>query len=240
MTSNPTLTDFVKNYIKNKEYSVSDEEYRRWLSNNGIDSDKIYAESIRDITGDYKRAKSEHGSLAESLSSLGLTASGYSDYLNGKAYSEMQKRKEGARNKYAENERENRRGYSEYVAGLAKAEKANYESVVSSITSAGITDYEEAYNFALTQGLSESSAELAAKTASDMTRRKAREKALKTIIGQNFGKTQALEYSLALGFSESEAEELAEYADKINRQNYYSSDYIDYLKDKWAGESGKK
>ena len=73
-----------------------------------------------------------------------------------------------------------------------------------------------------------------------MTRRKAREKALKTIIGQNFGKTQALEYSLALGFSESEAEELAEYADKINRQNYYSSDYIDYLKDKWAGESGKK
>ena len=34
-------------------------------------------------------------------------------------------------------------------------------------------------------------------------------------------------------------EELAEYADKINRQSYYSSDYLEYLKNKWAENSGK-
>ncbi len=232
MTKAPTLQDFVKSYVQNKKHTTSEEDYRRWLSENGIKSEKIYADSIRDITSDYKTSKSEYGALAESLSSLGLTASGYSDYLNGKAYSEMQKRKESARNKYAENELKNRKGYSEYLTALAKEEKSNYENVVSAIADAGILDYEKAYKFALEQGLSESSAELAAKNASDSVRRKTRENALKTIIGQNFGRTQALEYSLALGLSESEAEELAEYADKINRQNYYSSDYIEYLKNK--------
>ena len=238
MTKTPTLRDFVKSYVQNQEYKTSDEDYRRWLKENGIDSERIYADSIRDITSDYKMAKSEYGALAESLSNLGLTASGYSDYLNGKAYSEMQKRKEGARSKYAENEEKNRKGYSEYVAELAKAEKSSYDNVVSSITAAGIMDYDEAYSFALSQGLSESSAELAAKSASDNVRRKTRESALKTIIGQSFGKSQAREYSLALGLSKTEAEELAEYADKINRQPYYSSDYLEYLKNKWAENGG--
>ncbi len=238
MTKNPTLEDFVKSYIKNKEYSSNTEDYRSWIKQNGVDSAKIYADSIRDITGDYKRARSEYGSLAESLSDLGLTASGYSDYLNGKAYSEMQKRKEGARAKYSENERQNHRGYAEYISGIAKKDYTNYTNVVNSISNAGILDYDEAYNFALQEGLSESSAELAATTANDMVKRKRRENAIKTIIGNSFGRTQAREYALALGFSDAEAQELAEYAQKINRENYYSSDYIEYLKNKWAAESG--
>lgn len=240
MTKNPTLEDFVKSYIQNKEYSSSKEDYSNWLLQNGINSKKIYADSIRDITGDYERAKSEYGSLAESLSNLGLTASGYSDYLSGKAYSDMQKRKEGAREKYAENERKNRQGYSDYIAGITKKEYSNYTDVVNSISNAGILDYEEAYNFALQEGLSGSSAELAAKTANDMVKRKRRESALKTIITNSFGRTQAREYALAVGLSEDEAEELAEYANKINREAYYSSDYIEYLKNKWAAESGDK
>ena len=238
MTKNPTLEDFVKSYIRNKEYSSSEEDYRTWLSQNGIDSEKIYADSIRDITSDYKQAKSEYGSLAESLSNLGLTASGYSDYLNGKAYSEMQKRKEGARKNYAENEHKNRQGYSDYVAGIAKKSYSNYTDVVNSISNAGILDYDEAYSFALQEGLSGSAAELAAKTANDMVKRKRRESALKTIISNSYGRTQAREYALALGLSEVEAEELAAYADKINRESYYSSEYIEYLKNKWAAESG--
>ena len=240
MTKNPTLEDFVKSYIQNKELSSSAEDYRSWLSQNGIDSEKIYAESIRDITGDYKQAKSEYGSLAESLSNLGLTASGYSDYLNSKAYSEMQKRKEGARAKYVENERKNREGYSDYIAGITKKDYSNYTDVVNSISNAGILDYDEAYNFALQEGLSGSTAELAARTATDMVKRKRRESVIKTIISNSFGRTQAREYALAVGLSEDEAAELAEYADKINRENYYSSDYIEYLKDKWAAESGDK
>ena len=239
MTKKTTLEDFVKNYIQNQENSTAKSDYGRWVSENGIDSQKIYDDSIRDITSDYKKSKSEFGSLAESLSSLGLTASGYSDYLNGKAYYAMQKRKEGAKNTYVENERQNLKGYSEYISSLAKDAESNYKNVVNTIKNAGIADYDEAYNFAIAQGLSESSAELAARSASDTVKKKIRETALKTIIAENFSGSRALQYSLALGLPESEAQELAEYANKINRESYYSNDYIEYLKNKWAAESGK-
>ena len=58
MTKTATLRDFVKSYVQNQEYKTSDEDYRRWLKENGIDSERIYADSIRDITSDYKMAKS--------------------------------------------------------------------------------------------------------------------------------------------------------------------------------------
>jgi len=231
-----TLEDFVKNYVQSKKNSESDEDYRKWLKTNGIDSGAIYDESIKDITADYAKAKSEYGALGESLGNLGLTASGYSDYLNGKAYSEMQKRKAGARGRYIKNEAENRKGYGEYLSNLAKTEAAEYENTVNEIISSGIMDFDEAYELAIGKGLNEASAELAAKAAGDSVRKKVRENALKTIVSQNFGKTQAKEYALALGLSEAEADELADYANKINRDNYYSSDYLQYLKDKWAKE----
>ena len=103
--------------------------------------------------------------------------------------------------------------------------------------SAGIMDYGDAYELAISKGLGVAAADLAAQTASGTVRKKVRENALKTIIGQKFGKKQAKEYALALGLSEEEADELASYADKINRDGYYSSDYLDYLKEKWAKES---
>ena len=238
MSANPTLEDFIKNYIQSKAKSNTAESYEAWLSKNGIDSERIYADSIRDITGDYKRAKSEYGSLAESLGKLGLTASGYSDYLNGKAYSEMQRRKSGARDKYAENEAKNRQGYAKYLEERAESESSKYKSIIKSISDAGIMNYDDAYNYAVSAGLSGQAAEVAAQNASDIVRKKARENVLKTIISENFNTKQAREYALALGLSESEADELADYANKINRDSYYSSDYLDYLKNKWASQSG--
>ena len=68
----------------------------------------------------------------------------------------MQKRKEGARNKYAENERENRKGYSEYVSSLRENAESKYKEVINTIKNSGITDYDEAYSYAIQQGLSES------------------------------------------------------------------------------------
>ena len=107
MKSSTTFEEFVENYIENKKRADSPDSYRDWIISNGVNSEKLYSEAIRDISGDYNRAKSEYGTRAEKLSSLGLSSSGYSDYLSGKAYSEMQKRKQSAKESYAENEMKN-------------------------------------------------------------------------------------------------------------------------------------
>jgi hypothetical protein len=238
--SSPTLEEFVKNYINNKSKADKKTGYADWINLNGINSEGIYRDSLKDINGDYIRAKSEYGTLAERLGQLGLSSGGYSDYLNGKAYSEMQKRKAGAKSAYSENERKNRKGYGEYIEKLEKEARDTYENTVASITKAGIMNYDDAYAYAIGAGLTEENAVLAAKSAGDAVRKQVWNNAIKTVIEKSYNEKQAREYALLLGLSEEEANELGEYASKINSRGYYSSDYLDYIKDKVNPKNSSK
>ncbi len=226
--SKTTLEEFIENYLQNKKKENTATGYEDWLKTNGIQSEKIYADSIRDITGDYKRTRSEYGAVAEGLSNIGLTSSGYSDYLSGQAYSNMQKRKAGAISKYAENEAKNRTGYAEYL----KERGEKYEKVLAGAQKSGIVNLEDAFSYALAAGLDNESAALLAKTVSDREKKRLRDSALDAIIKNKFNKKQAHEYALSLGLGEDVAKELAEYAYTMNSSAYYSSDYLDYIKDK--------
>ena len=232
MKSSTTFEEFVENYIENKKRANSPDSYRDWIISNGVNSEKLYSEAIRDISGDYNRAKSEYGTRAEKLSSLGLSSSGYSDYLGGKAYSEMQKRKEGARSAYSENERKNLSGYQKYLKEKSDEVTRLYDSVVSEITASKIINYDEAYKYAKNAGLDDETAASAAKKASDAAHKSLRDEVINTIIVRNFEDSQAREYALAMGLSELEAEELGEYAFKINQAVHYSEDYLKYLEEK--------
>ena len=232
MSNGTSLEDFVNNYIQNKVKSNSKEGYERWLRANGIDSYGIYADAQRDITADYNRNRSNYGTVAERLGELGLSSAGYSDYVDGHAYSEMQKNKERARAALASNEAKNRKGYSEYLEAKAKEAKSDYKSATDRITDANVINYDEAYNLALSMGLDEEGAALAAKVGSEAVRKKTRAAVLSVIVNQRYNYNQTVAYALSLGLSEEESAELGEYADTINSSGYYSQDYLEYLKDK--------
>lgn len=237
MSKSQSLEDFIKNYIQNVKVSSSPESYKEWLKSYGINSREILNESLSDIGADYERAKSTFGANAERLSSLGLSVSGYSDYLSAKAYESMQKRKTGAYDKYAENEKTNKSGFRDYVESALKKEESakkeeneSFYKTMNDIVDAGIRDVEAAYSFAIETGLSEEKARAAAKAATDTVNRKLSETTLRYIISHSFDKEQAKQYALAVGLSEEEAEGLAKYADSINKDPYLSSDYLEYLK----------
>ncbi len=232
MKTTPTIEEFVENYIQNKKRAATADSYQDWVRSNGVDSGELYRNAIRDISGDYSRAKSEYGTRAEKLGELGLSASGYSDYLSGKAYSEMQKRKDSARSAYSDNERKNISGYQKYLEEKSEEAARLYDNVVSEITAAKIISYDAAYEYALNSGLSEEFAASAAKKASDAAHKALRNEVINTIITRNFEDVQAREYALAMGLSEYEAEELGEYAFKINQSVHYSDDYLEYLESK--------
>ena len=239
MNNTPTLEEFIKTYVSNKEKTSSAEGYADWVKSYGIDSKNIYDSSIRDITADYERAKSGYGANAEALASLGLNGGGYSDYLAGKAYSGMQKRKSGARDKYTENERSNLSGYLSYVEGMRKeseeAEKEaskKYSAIVDTIANAGITDYDKAYEYAQKAGLSDEDADSAARSANSIAYSKVFSDAFLTVIEKSFDEGQAEEYALAMGLTPEDAARISYYADRINKNYYYSSDYLKYLENK--------
>ena len=232
MAEKTSLKEFVAAYVENKKKSESEESYQKWLSANGIDSAGIYGESIRDISSDYEKRRSEFGKNAEGLADIGLTASGYSDYINAAAYSEMQRRKAGAKAKLTENEAENRKGFSDYVEKMRESEEAAYASVIDKLRSDGITDFDTAYEYAVSVGLSEEAAKAAAESGTGLATRELFQKVLDTIISKSFNAKQAKSYALAAGLSQKDADMISAYAKNINEYGYYSDGYLDYIQSK--------
>ncbi|MBO7304216.1 MAG: hypothetical protein J6V09_03255 [Clostridia bacterium] len=235
MSTPQTLEDFVKSYLKNKAVSESPAGYAEWLKANGVPADKIYADSIKEISTDYRRQRSEFGSNAEALASLGLTSSGYSDYVNGKAYSDMQKSKYAARKSYDDAARQNVADYTGYVKSINKEAADSFRTAVKEISDRGILNFNVAYNYALASGLSDDAAKAAASAANELAKSAVKESVTRSILTQRLTEREALGYAIALGLSEEEATELSKYAEFMNHyldEGKYSDGYLDYLKDK--------
>lgn len=215
-----TFEDYLKKYIKNKAISSTKESYTEWLRANGADSEKIYTATLRDIENDYRKARSEHGATAEKLAELGLSSSGYSDYLNGVAYSRMQKNKLIAKDRKTDTDKENLKGYRDYLERYEDKAQKTFNSVLGGIENAKITNYESAYEYAISLGLGESDAAAAAKIATDSTVRKIKESIIKDIITKKLSEKETAEYAKALGLSEEDAKELSEYAKSVSGGDY--------------------
>jgi hypothetical protein len=85
---------FIKKMEKEKENASIDTEpkmtYQQWYENSKANAESTRQSAINDARVEYNRSKSEYGNKAEALRNMGLTGAGYSDYLNGQAYAQMQ------------------------------------------------------------------------------------------------------------------------------------------------------
>ena len=246
MTGQTSLEDFIKNYIDSQIISNEKESYESYTKKNGIDSRAIYDMGLIEAETDYKKSRAEYGALAENLASNGLTGGGYSDYLTGKAYSEMQKKKGELLRDYTENERKNRTSYEGYLSGLKKQENdamkdyldflvtlekqngSGYTKAIKEISSGGIVDYESAYALALRSGLNEDDAKSAAEIGVRVSKDKRNKEIIKTVIAKEMIRGEAFYYALSLGLSEEEAVEIADHAENIN-DSVYTSDFSGVL-----------
>ena len=227
--STPTLEDFIKTYVENKAKHESAESYADWLSKNGVNAEKILSDRTNVINSDYAKAISGYGKNAESLSRLGLTGSGYSDYMKGRAYSVMQSEKQKALSVYADNVKKNASGYSDYVSKITSETNEKIRKTVNDIVAKGFINYEDAYNYAVTIGLSEDDAKAAAKGGSDSARSELKYEVMKAIKNSALNKNEAYNYALGVGLTKEEAAILASYADNMNKYFDLSNDEIDRI-----------
>ena len=232
MAKTQTLEDFIRIYVNNKKNSHPAVGYAEWLGGNGIKSREIYSDALRDIVSDSAKSRPTYGKESERLAGLGLTSSGYAQYLESLTKEREASRRGGALEKYIENELSNVKGYGKYLEGLSVAEKNLYEKVEQRLYDLSTASYDWAYRYAIESGLSEEDASELAKKTSEAAAGKAINKVLDAIVNKELIERQAKQYALSLGLGETKAAELGEYARKMNSDLYYSRDYSQYLKDK--------
>lgn len=74
--------------------------YEEWYNTAKQNAESTRQYAIGNAENDYIKSKSEYGNRAEALRGMGLTGAGYSDYLNGQAYAQMQGAKSNANAQY--------------------------------------------------------------------------------------------------------------------------------------------
>lgn len=129
--------------------TVTPMSYEEWYNTAKQNAETTRQNAIGDAQVNYNKSKSEYGSRAESLRNMGLTGAGYSDYLNGQAYAQMQGAIANANTQKASTIADIDAKYMDYINQKEEAAKANYANLLSNITyawtDADIDNYAEAY-----------------------------------------------------------------------------------------------
>lgn len=234
MARTATLEDFIKNYVRNKSLTESKEGYSAWLKKNGADSVGALSDGISRADTALKKASVSYGKSAESLGSLGLSKSGYADYLNNtakKAYTDKLSTLEAD---YSKAEAKNQKGYESYLEAEKQKYQKTYDAAIKSLEKSGIMNFDKAYSYALELGLSDEDARGAAEKSTSMLIDATRKKIISDIILNHLGSAQTKEYALTLGLDEKMASELGDIAYDLNesvKNGKYSESYLEYLKE---------
>lgn len=227
------LEDFIKSYLKDKSAELGVKGYAKWLSERGSDTEVKRAAAITRADTSYRTSLSEYGKNAERLATAGLNNSGYARYINTLAGNTRKEALKGAALSTGKSIAKDMKAYESYLDQAEEDRLKAYENAVKSIKSDKITSYNQAYDKAVELGLDEESAKRAAKEASDAVKSSLRERLLTEIATKKLTSESTRAYALTLGLDETVADELAEYAHKLNESvdsDGMSEAYLEYLK----------
>lgn len=113
---------------------VTPMSYEEWYNTAKKNAETTRQNAIGDAQVNYNKSKSEYGSRAEALRNMGLTGAGYSDYLNGQAYAQMQGAIANANAQKASTIADIDAKYMDYINQKEEAAKTNYANLLSNIT----------------------------------------------------------------------------------------------------------
>ena len=226
------LENFIEKYLKNKKAT----DYEGWLALYGEDATPRYREDVADADTAYEKARAEHGKRASALYQNGLSGSGYSDYLNHTAYAARAESLSRAKERRAQTEADNQKGYVSYLADLkaeedketAEAEKKE-QSIFSSLLSKRLTDKNAAITFLTANGVDPTRAEELAEQSLDILHgsKSYRDHITSKVNYLDLDYSAAYKYAIMMGASEETARIIAEIA-AYNREYNYGNNYHYY------------
>lgn len=229
-----TLEDFIKDYLSDRSVALGAKGYAKWISEQASDPSIRRAESVTRADTSYRTALSGYGKNAEDLAGSGLGRSGYAEYLNALARNKKKSIEAAASLTEQKSAARGMKEYEGYLDEIEKDSLEKYEKAVRSIQSDSIVAYGAAYDRALSFGLDEESAKKAATEASNAVKSNLRQKLLTEIATKRMTSEATRAYALTLGLDEEVADELAEYAHKLNESvdsDGMTDSYLNYLKE---------
>ena len=211
MTDESTLKKYISKVLSDDSVKKNADTYAEWLSVNKKTGDKELSEMMEKAFTDHAKSSATYGKNAEKISSLGLSGSGYADYLNSLSNNSLVSTAREINDAVEKDEFDNLQGYAKYLMNLSKNIKTTKNSLVSRFLQENRPNKASAYKLAIEYGFSEKDAQELAELAHafSISNTNGKNNVLSTIINKGLNYDEAYRYALACGFSEDESQNIA-------------------------------
>ena len=226
------LSDFLKKYLSGKTLGEGAMSYSDYETLNPNLKKKDYLTALEKRYSNLARNRSNYGTSAENLAKGSLTSSGYSAFLERNAKSALDADVNEKYALYKTAEAENMTGYLNYLDNYQKQIKKLKTSVTDSLIKNKVVNKQDAYEYALEAGLSESDALTVSQNVYESAKRKLISEVMESVASYKLDAEGARLYAEAMGLSEKDAKGIGEYAEAIISNRIDTGDeYLDYLRE---------
>jgi len=195
-----------------------------------------YKDKLADISVKARREKIGDTAHNEKLSGLGLSRSGYADYLKGEKQRSLEEQRTRAKREIYEAEANAYSGYAEYLNNYNTVQEALNKKFIDGLITDGVFDIDAAERIAIDAGIPKERARETAELGVLISRNRAVAAAAKYAKSKNYSYNGAKYYALSLGLNDFDAIRVAEQVSRITEEeaeHYESLDkesYFDEIK----------
>jgi hypothetical protein len=204
----------MTSFFTQKKRENNPQSFSTWMRKNGTQIKNTLTPD-KAATIKIKSAPTQ-GLAAEGLFGKGLSNSGYARFLGDEAKRSFQ----NAKKLYAEDSasalEKNLSGYARYLTSHEEGQASLRKQMIDRIGKGGSFNTETAYQIALSSGLTDENAKVAASLGVAAAKEKATSRLLEMILAERLKDYRAMEYAREMGFNEEEIEKFGAYAREIN------------------------
>ena len=232
MKKRASLQSFFDDYIRNQSINNGTADYQAYIAAESRKIDDTYSSAIEKLYSDSARAKAGYGTTAEMLGDMGLTNSGYAKYVDSRineslksGISDVLSQKSTAKSSLGSS-------YEDYVKDYVNDRNKLTVSITDKLISNKILNYDSAYFYAVTAGLSDNEAKIAAENAYNALRQGVISSIITELTNMHLTADMATTLAKSYGLNGADVERVRNYALIIEgRKDEVSDEFLKELED---------
>lgn len=227
-----SLQSFFDTYIKNQSISNGTADYQAYIAEQSAKIDDTYNDALERLYSDSVRSRSTYGTTAQALSNMGLTNSGYAKFIDSQSKSMLKAGKDDIISKESDKRSELGASYKDYIKDYVNNRNKLTASITDKLINNGILDYNSAYSYAVSAGLSDKEAKVASQNAYNALRQNVITSIVTKLTDMHLTTDMATTLAKSYGLNAADVERVRNYALFIEgKKTEVSDEFLKELED---------
>ena len=224
------LEEYMRNYFRSTTLENGPMSFSTFKSQTGSNPAGDYARAMSAAAKKAIKNSSSYGTGAVDMQKLGLTGTGYSDYLSALEKDSLARTEASLLTDRKRAEYDEAQNYLSYLTKYAEKQQELNTRITDALVRERITDANTAYLYGIHNGLSPEMAKKAASDSYGLIRQKLISEILSRAASLELDGEGAEIYARHMGMSDSDAKMIGEQAKELYAHYLQISDeYLDYL-----------